>query len=494
MWLRLTIKKLRNSTSICQLSELYLYDSLNNRVSFPSGTTITAPNASYYSSEGPDKIIDNNTNTKFCCTNFSNFTSTGLVILFELPSDIIFSKYSYVTANDSSERDPITWTLEKSNDNIEWELLSSIENFVIPTSRRVETQLWSLISEQGKIGDNALLFTKEQINLSNWTKNMNSFPQFENNFDGIKNTIAYTGGSGYEKIYTKVAVEKNKIYELHINFCSPSGFSFGGYDSVNKEQIFVMDRVPSGDCYTTLSGIIAYSDNIDNSASNELKDYIINFNSGNNTEVYIVIDFGQITDGISVNFIYSILLSLYDKKYLVYDDVTKKYYNIVNNTLNELDIEEVTSDIFKTYGNDIVPLSNLLIILQKPKILYWQDSNDDLPLLKANITAVPLPQTIITTDIDISDSSITGIEKVSGEYAGNPVIAVSFDNGKSWKSYNEQWTLLSDSTTGMSMETLAAIPAESWNEQIKGLTSFKMRFTLTAADDVVTNVIIDFMN
>lgn len=184
----------------------------------------------------------------------------------------------------------------------------------------------------------------------------------------------------------------------------------------------------------------------------------------------------------------------YDKKYLIYDDVTKKYYNIVNDALNELNIEEITSDIFKTYGNDIVPLSNLLITLQKPKILYWQDSDDDLPLLKANITAVPLPQTIITTDIDISDSSIKGIEKVSGEYKGNPVIAVSFDNGTSWKSYNEQWTLLSDSTTGMPMETLAAIPAESWNEQIKGLTSFKMRFTLTAADDVVTNIIIDFMN
>lgn len=115
-------------------------------------------------------------------------------------------------------------------------------------------------------------------------------------------------------------------------------------------------------------------------------------------------------------------------------------------------------------------------------------------MLKANIAAVPLPQTIITTDIDISDSSIKGIEKVSGEYKGNPIIAISFDNGASWKSYNEQWTLLSDSTTGMSMETLAAIPAESWNEQIKGLTSFKMRFTLTAADDVITNIIIDFMN
>lgn len=57
----------------------------------------------------------------------------------------------------------------------------------------------------------------------------------------------------------------------------------------------------------------------------------------------------------------------YDKKYLIYDDVTKKYYNIVNDALNELNIEEITSDIFKTYGNDIAPLSNLLITLQNLK-------------------------------------------------------------------------------------------------------------------------------
>lgn len=39
----------------------------------------------------------------------------------------------------------------------------------------------------------------------------------------------------------------------------------------------------------------------------------------------------------------------------------------MNDALNELNIEEITSDIFKTYGNDIAPLSNLLITLQNLK-------------------------------------------------------------------------------------------------------------------------------
>lgn len=185
----------------------------------------------------------------------------------------------------------------------------------------------------------------------------------------------------------------------------------------------------------------------------------------------------------------------YDKKYLIYDVATQKYYNITNNALNELSITELTSENFLTYGNDDIPQGTLIMTLQKPKIYYWQDSDDDLPTLKANVSATPPQQTIITNDIDISDKTITGIEKITAEYTGTPLIACSFDDGTTWKLYNGVvWVVLSENETGMTMETLLALTTENWTQILQGLTSFKMRFTLSNKDDTVTNIIINFTN
>lgn len=185
----------------------------------------------------------------------------------------------------------------------------------------------------------------------------------------------------------------------------------------------------------------------------------------------------------------------YDKKYLIYDSITQKYYNITNNTLNELDITELTSQNFKTYGNDEAPTGTLLTTLQKPKIYYWQDSDDNLPTLKTNVLATPPQQTIITDDIDLSHVSITGIEKVTATYTGNPHVACSFDGGTTWKLYNGvAWVVLSEAETGMTMETLLTIPTESWTQILQGLASFKMRFTLANKEDTVTNIVINFIN
>ena len=107
----------------------------------------------------------------------------------------------------------------------------------------------------------------------------------------------------------------------------------------------------------------------------------------------------------------------------------------------------------------------------------------------------PTPQTVITNGIDVSDKNITGIEKITAEYTGKPLIACSFDNKKTWKMYNgTEWVLLSETDTGMTMETLLAITSESWKTILTGLDSFILRFTLSSIEDTVTNIIIDFTN
>lgn len=330
MWLRWTITKLKGSTNICQMAELYLYDKDGNKLGWISGTTVNAPNqASYSSSEGPEKIIDGNVNTKFCLLNFNIYTTSGMSILIEIPETIEFTSYSYVTANDAQERDPISWKLELSYDNTTWFNLSEVSDASITNTRMKETQKWDI-------------------------------------------------------------------------------------------------KAP------------------------------------------------------------------YTIKYLIQSDNT--LYTIENNELKVLEVTELTSDTFKTYGSETAPTFDILNAFTNPKIYCWTD--DTQPhVLTASVKATPPKQTIITDDIDISNPSITGIEKVTAEYTGDPHVACSFDSGTTWKLYNGvAWVILSEAETGMTMETLLAITTESWTEVIEGLNSFKMRFTLATTDDTVTNIVINFTN
>lgn len=331
MQLRLTITNIRRTQNVCQFSELNLYDEAGNKVAWISGTTVTAPSANYFSSESPSNLIDGNNSTKFCCTNYTSF-SDGLVILFDIPERIIFSQYSYVTGNDSDERDPIAWKLEYSDDGTKWEVASEVANATITTSRCTETQKW----------DATILFA--------------------------------------------------------------------------------------------------------------------------------------------------------EKKYLIYDDSMQKYYNVVDNALNELAITSVTANDFLTNGNDEPPLGEILITLQKPSILYWQDSGD-LPILTAQVTATPQPQIIISDKIHLTDKSITGIESVLATCEGELIVAVSFDDKQTWKAWNgEQWATLSDDNTGMSKETLEGITFEQWNELYTGATGFYVRVSLLDATQSVEKIVFDFSN
>ena len=331
MQLRLTITNIRRTQNVCQFSEFKLYDKAGNKVAWVSGTTVTAPNANYPSSESPPNLIDGNSSTKFCCTNYTNF-SNGLVILCDVPERRICVKYSYITGNDSDERDPITWKLEYSDNGTEWAVASEVVNATITTSRCAETQKW----------DATILFI--------------------------------------------------------------------------------------------------------------------------------------------------------EKKYLIYDDSTQKYYNVVDNALNELSITSVTANDFLTYGNDEPPASELIITLQKPNILYWQDSGD-LPILTAQVTATPQPQIIISDKIQLIDKSITGIESALVTCEGDLIVAVSFDDKQTWKAWNgEQWATLSDDNTGMNKETLEAITFEQWNELYTGATGFYVRVSLLDATQSVEKIVFDFSN
>jgi hypothetical protein len=89
-----------------------------------AGMTITATNNSSAVGEEPDKAGDNNTATKW---NSLNKTASALVYTFASP--IIADGYRWATANDSTDRDPVSWTVQGSTDGVTWTTLDTRTNY-----------------------------------------------------------------------------------------------------------------------------------------------------------------------------------------------------------------------------------------------------------------------------------------------------------------------------------------------------------------------------
>lgn len=185
-------------------------------------------------------------------------------------------------------------------------------------------------------------------------------------------------------------------------------------------------------------------------------------------------------------------ISLYIKKYLVRSG--NILYTVTDGTLVEVS-GDVNSDLFLNSGADTIPDGALLITLSNPEVLCWTNAEEP-PKLTATVKASPKNnQQIITNAIDLTHSSITGIESAIADCVGELIIAVSFDNKKTWKAWNgEAWSLLSDEFSGMNKETLESITFEQWNLLFTGASSFYIRVSLIDTTQSVTEIIVDFAN
>ena len=103
--------------------------------------------------------------------------------------------------------------------------------------------------------------------------------------------------------------------------------------------------------------------------------------------------------------------------------------------------------------------------LENPTLLCWQDSETELPSLKARLHAVPPPQTAYSKNNVMTDSTVFGIEKVEIDSDDTALFAFSFDGGKTWKTYLDgRWGLLSEEASGMSKTAVEEIGTDAWAE------------------------------
>ena len=188
-----------------------------------------------------------------------------------------------------------------------------------------------------------------------------------------------------------------------------------------------------------------------------------------------------------------VFLDPYNRRYLV-TDASGALYTVADGVLLKMEETELTAEVFETYGVQDIPDGNLLVTLTDPTILYWHDSENRFPDFKATYTGVPIPQVLYSENIDMSDATILGIEKVTADCDDHVLFAVSFDDGESWWGcVDAMWARLSEEKSGMSKAALEAISVDSWAE--KAITGqIKYRFVISGADGYLRSITTDYLN
>ena len=170
-------------------------------------------------------------------------------------------------------------------------------------------------------------------------------------------------------------------------------------------------------------------------------------------------------------------------------------YTVVDGALSALTETEVTASLFQTYGVDEIPDGVLLATLTDPEVLFWQESEEDLPTLTLTVTgAPPIPQIITSDPIDLTHESIAGIDHAAVDASEDVRFAISFDDGASWKAFDGfAWFTVSDTAPGMLASTMNTITAEQWAEVVQ-LTAYRLRFWLPNVTAFVKSVVIHYIN
>lgn len=194
------------------------------------------------------------------------------------------------------------------------------------------------------------------------------------------------------------------------------------------------------------------------------------------------------------------LLPPFDERYLITDE-DGKYYKVIEpetdegeRTLEEIEVEELTADVFLEYGLEEMPDSELMMQLRNPGILYWQD-NDEVEILHftMEVGALPFNQTIFTEDVSMTDETIIGVEKVEADCDENTMFAVSVDSGVTWLAYvNGKWGVLSEQQSGMSASAMADISTDAWSE-IMTTGHYMFRFVLMEGS-YLNSLVITYVN
>jgi len=142
------ITEIRNPSFFPQASEFRMYASADTSVPISySGYTLVAVSSApgdvgNQPFERQDKLFDGLTSTKWCSSQDGGQVPQWLV--FKFANSVNPLTYQYFTANDDTVRDPVSWKVYSSKDNVNWILRSSVASASITTGRYAAAGLRTL--------------------------------------------------------------------------------------------------------------------------------------------------------------------------------------------------------------------------------------------------------------------------------------------------------------------------------------------------------------
>ncbi|CAN2040574.1 type IV pilus assembly protein PilY1 [Candidatus Magnetomoraceae bacterium gMMP-15] len=194
-----------NKLSKCKFDEMTLYASATT-----GGTD-------------PAYAFDDDSDTKWFTTSEPSYANPSW-IQFQFTSSKNILKYSLTTGNDAEDRDPKTWTLEASNNQVDWIIIDTVSNGSLPSDRKEKKEF---------ICDNpqSELYTYYRFNI---TDNKGDAE------DGIQ--IAEI-----EMMETVEAIPENATlseYEVRVKVCDPSMLESNSkkYPNENYKPIGILQR------------------------------------------------------------------------------------------------------------------------------------------------------------------------------------------------------------------------------------------------------------
>lgn len=214
--------------------------------------------------------------------------------LDNLPSNIVY--LSHAEYNELVQPDPNTLYIFTDGGSSGGTAIVQQINRYIP--RRLmqkhvdEAEIGQVTEEVTKIS----ILSEQGRNISNWTKNMSSFPQFINVYNNGNNNLTYTGGSGYERIYFPITIGDKPI-RFEFDYKTSTGFNCM-YGS-NEDYAFISTSVPQS---SPLNNMGVQKVALNSTASNITNHYYLDYWGTSGNVIYIGFDFGYIEDGVQTIF------------------------------------------------------------------------------------------------------------------------------------------------------------------------------------------------
>lgn len=121
-----------------QIQKVYFY---SNATKLDCSTATATSTPDVIDPHPASNLISNDLSKKY----YYHMTSPlPVVVLIKFISPLSINRYSFISGNDVSDRDPKSWTVEVSSDNVNWRQVDTKQNYNMDLFRLKETVIFPL--------------------------------------------------------------------------------------------------------------------------------------------------------------------------------------------------------------------------------------------------------------------------------------------------------------------------------------------------------------